>query len=129
MTKEELEKEVYELVKLLMQKIDFETKPNPEKVRQDSIDIAKDELKEFRSNLNKFLNDSKHLVLYQPLFGKMVTQLYTALDNYEIFIAEDIDGNDQSLPIEKQQMIQKQQMVRNDFLKRIQDRYLRGENT
>ena len=59
----------------------------------------------------------------------MVTQLYTALDNYEIFIAEDIDGNDQSLPIEKQQMIQKQQMVRNDFLKRIQDRYLRGENT
>lgn len=129
MTKEELEKEVYELVKLLMQKIDFETKPNPEKVRQDSIDIAKDELKELRSNLNKFLNDSKHLVLYQPLFGKMVTQLYTALDNYEIFIAEDIDGNDQSLPIEKQQMIQKQQMVRNDFLKRIQDRYLRGENT
>lgn len=129
MTKEELEKEVYELVKLLMQKIDFETKPNPEKVRQDSIDIAKDELKEFRSNLNKFLNDSKHLVLYQPLFGKMVTQLYTALDNYEIFIAEDVDGNNQSLPIEKQQMIQKQQMVRNDFLKRIQDRYLRGENT
>lgn len=129
MTKEELEKEVYELVKLLMQKIDFETKPNPEKVRQDSIDIAKDELKEFRSNLNKFLNDSKHLVLYQPLFGKMVTQLYTALDNYEIFIVEDVDGNNQSLPIEKQQMIQKQQMVRNDFLKRIQDRYLRGENT
>lgn len=128
MEKQKLEKEVYALVELLMQKMDFETQPNPEQLRQDSIELANDELKEFRKNLNKLYDDSKGLILYQPLFGKMVNQLYAALDNYEVFISDDEKIKDTNLPIEKQHVIKKQQMVRNDFLKRVQDHYRRGEN-
>lgn len=129
MSKEELEKEVYTLVKLLMQKIDYETQLTPEQKRQSSIAIAKDELKEFRDNLNKLVDESRHLVLYDPLFGKTINELYTALDNYERFMSEEIQAESiDEAPLERQQMIRKQQSVRNDFLKRIQDKYLKGEN-
>lgn len=125
--KEELAKEVYDLVSLLTEQVNSEFELSPDELRNNSIVLAQDELNEFRLNIDKLVRNSQHLVLYKPLFNKSIHELYTRIDTYYKFLSEDIDPIEiGSLPLERQQMVEKQQALRSKFLKQIQNRYLKN---
>lgn len=125
--KTKLAKEIYDLVSLLMEQVNAESQLSPEELRNSSINLAQDELNEFRLNIDKLVRDSQHLVLYKPLFNKSVTDLYTRIETYYKFLTEDVDPIELgSLPIERQQMVEKQQALRSKFLKQIQTKYLKN---
>lgn len=125
--KTKLAKEIYDLVSLLMEQVNAESQLSPEELRNSSINLAQDELNEFRLNIDKLVRDSQHLVLYKPLFNKSITDLYTRIETYYKFLTEDVDPIELgSLPIERQQMVEKQQALRSKFLKQIQTKYLKN---
>lgn len=120
-----LEKETFELVKMLTESILLNKKLTPSEIKERSIGFAVEELQELIQNVDRFIIQSKDFVLYERLLSEPMKDILSRLDSYKEFIQEkdviDLSG----LSEEQSKIYASHSRIRKKMLDEISNKYLK----